>query len=55
MTLLARRNSPAGREVKLQGSTHLFRLSNTLDTYHSSPNRDTDGESQYTEQLNILG
>ena len=41
MTLLAQRISPAGREVNLQGSTHLFRLSITLYTYHSSPDRDT--------------
>ena len=40
MTLLAQRISPAGREVNLQGSTHLFRLSNTLNTYHSSSERD---------------
>ena len=41
MTLLAQRISPAGREVNLQGSTHLFRLSITLYTYHSSSDRDT--------------
>ena len=40
MTLLAQRISPAGREVNFQGGTHLFRLSNTFNTYHSSPDRD---------------